>query len=115
MSSSAVRWPIPDQNTLLLQTRTLVNLLSRRNKTKLHISKTQYNNNGVNEADSSGVLEELNGIEELELFTENHVQEVEGLPSVKKKARSRKKNDSFIDEAARLAEIDACLFCGNVR
>ncbi|XP_028407601.1 DNA-directed RNA polymerase, mitochondrial-like [Dendronephthya gigantea] len=113
VSSSAAQWLIPDQNSLLLQTKTLVNLHSRQNTTHLHVSRTQYNDNGINKADNSGVLEELNGVGELGLYSENHAQEFEGLPSVKKK-RSQKKNDNFIDEAARLAEIDAYLFCGNV-
>jgi hypothetical protein len=58
-------------------------------------------------------LEHLNGSEDLELFSENGTGKTKGLPEVKKDGRRR--NNSFVNEAALLAEIDAYLFCGNVR
>ena len=121
VSFSTTQWPQPYQTNLLSQSNTSASLHHSRSKTRLHASKTlNHNNEEVhlsegNISESLAVLEELNGNEDLELFSEDGTDIAEGLPEVKKGRGHRKKNDSFIDEAARLAEIDAYLFCGNVR
>ena len=121
VSFSAAQWSKPCQTKLWSRISVSANLHHSRSKTRLHASKAlSYSNeedniSEGNTSESLAVLEDLNGQEDLELFSENGTDQVDILPKVKKGGRNRKKNDSFVDEAARLAEIDAYLFCGNVR
>ena len=81
----------------------------------MHAPKAQScDNDEANISENLAILEEFNDGGELEFF-EKSTTEADGLSELKKGGRSRRRNDSFVDEAARLAEIDAHLFCGNVR
>ena len=107
MNFSALKWSRQNQTELH----------HKHSKKTLHAPKAQHcNNDEANISESLDVLEVLNNGGDLELtFSENGAAKADDLPEPKKGGRSRKRNDSFVDEAARLAEIDAHLFCGNVR
>ncbi len=116
MSFSAAQWSQPNQTKFLSQTNISSNLHQRRSKTQLHASKARNRNNDeASISERLAVFEDLDGNEDLELVSGEGTVEAEDLLEVKKENRNQKRNDSFTDEAARLTEIDAHLFCGNVR
>ena len=113
MRFGATQWPRTNQSRLLCQIKISPKLHQRKNKTSLHATKVQNDaSNSISE--SLAMLEDLDE-RDVELFLENSNQGDEALVEAKKGGKSQKRNDSFIDEPARLAEIDAFLFCGNVR
>ena len=117
VSSRSLQWPRLNQTKFLSQLTSLsTHLHHKRSKKTLHAPKAQScDSDEANISENLAILEELNDGGELELFSEKSTTEADGLSELKKGGRSRRRNDSFVDEAARLAEIDAHLFCGNVR
>ena len=93
--------------------------------TETKIRKTEILSGGpkpFNDTDSlfGDTNKDLNVLNELQnddnIFYEQFLEEDQWMETKTDTSRKRsRKRDSFIDEAARLAEIDAHLFCGNVR